>query len=74
MRTVNSKLLMWQWPAESISSKFGDSSVVEVALDFWSLEVWLWFGLLTVLERGPFACGVFHHPFPVLPFLLRLLE
>lgn len=32
MRTVNSKLLMWQWVDESISCKFGDSSVVEVAL------------------------------------------
>lgn len=37
MGTVNSKLLMWQWVDESISCKFGDSSVVEVGLGFWQL-------------------------------------
>lgn len=46
---------------------------------FWAFGNWdkcsfLWFGILTVLECDPSACGVFHYPFPVLPFLLHLLE
>lgn len=40
----------------------------------WDKCSFLWFGVLTVLWCDPSACGVFHYPFPVLPFLMHLLK
>lgn len=57
---------MWQWVDMPISCEFGDSSGVEAAGLLVIRSGYVWFGVLTVLERDPFACGVFHNPFPVL--------
>lgn len=57
---------MWQWVDMPISCEFGDSSGVAAAGLLVIRSGYVWFGVLTVLECDPFACGVFHNLFPVL--------